>query len=101
MLWHETLCFLLQELHGDDGICSIYMGNVEMPMGGAGATLKVPVGTYEFGANLISKEVLLLPQCSCSGWFTRTSRAQSCWWLALKRAPSCLVGQHDDWANKQ
>jgi len=33
------------------------MGNVEMPMGGAGATLKVPVGTYEFGANLISSKV--------------------------------------------
>ena len=38
---------------------SIYMGNVEMPMGGAGATLKVPVGTYEFGANLISSKVTL------------------------------------------
>ena len=38
---------------------SIYMGNVEMPMGGAGATLKVPVGTYEFGANLISSKVIL------------------------------------------
>lgn len=35
---------------------SIYMGNVEMPMGGGGATLKVPVGTYEFGANLISSK---------------------------------------------
>lgn len=36
---------------------SIYMGNVEMPMGAPGATLKVPVGTYEFGANLISSKV--------------------------------------------
>ena len=36
---------------------SIYMGNVEMPMGAPGATLKVPVGTYEFGANLISNKV--------------------------------------------
>ncbi|KAL3139770.1 hypothetical protein ABBQ38_004073 [Trebouxia sp. C0009 RCD-2024] len=35
---------------------SIYMGNVEMPMGAPGATLKVPVGTYEFGANLISSK---------------------------------------------
>ena len=42
------------------GPCSIYMGNVEMPMGGAGATLKVPVGTYEFGANLISKQVCMI-----------------------------------------
>ena len=33
------------------------MGNVEMPMGAPGATLKVPVGTYEFGANLISSKV--------------------------------------------
>ena len=33
------------------------MGNVEMPMGAPGATLKVPVGTYEFGANLISNKV--------------------------------------------
>ena len=36
------------------------MGNVEMPMGGAGATLKVPVGTYEFGANLISSKVIFV-----------------------------------------
>lgn len=28
-----------------------------MPMGAPGATLKVPVGTYEFGANLVSNQV--------------------------------------------
>ena len=45
---------------------SIYMGNVEMPMGAPGATLKVPVGTYEFGANLISSKVSLsVCHCNC------------------------------------
>lgn len=43
-----------------------------MPMGAPGATLKVPVGTYEFGANLISSKVsqltplLLLHDSTCA-----------------------------------
>lgn len=34
------------------------MGNIELPGGATGSkqTIKMPVGTYEFGANLISEK---------------------------------------------
>lgn len=38
--------------------CSLFMGNIELPGGATGSkqTIKMPVGTYEFGANLISEK---------------------------------------------
>lgn len=37
---------------------SLFMGNIELPGGATGSkqTIKMPVGTYEFGANLISEK---------------------------------------------
>jgi hypothetical protein len=37
---------------------SLFMGNIELPGGATGGkqTIKMPVGTYEFGANLISEK---------------------------------------------
>lgn len=39
-------------------LCSLFMGNIELPGGSTGSkqTIKMPVGTYEFGANLISEK---------------------------------------------
>lgn len=39
-------------------VCSLFMGNIELPGGATGSkqTIKMPVGTYEFGANLISEK---------------------------------------------
>lgn len=36
----------------------MFMGNIELPGGATGSkqTIKMPVGTYEFGANLISEK---------------------------------------------
>lgn len=38
--------------------CSLFMGNLELPGAATGSKqmLKVPIGTYEFGANLISEK---------------------------------------------
>lgn len=62
-------CYSIIDLHAQQSTCcySIYMGNIEMPMGSPGATLKVPVGTYEFGANLISSRVSLTASAELSG----------------------------------
>jgi hypothetical protein len=41
------------------------MGNVEVPSQNSKQTIKVPIGTYEFGANVISEKVSLVV---CSVW---------------------------------
>jgi hypothetical protein len=33
------------------------MGNIELPSPGSKQTIKMPIGTYEFGANLVSEKV--------------------------------------------
>ena len=63
---------------------SIFMGNMDVPTQN-NQPIKMPMGTYEFGANLVSSKVGLhsLLQADC---------------LQLLPTQSC-VGQHDDWAN--
>ena len=36
--------------------CSIFMGNMEVPTNNQ-QVIKMPLGTYEFGANLVSNQV--------------------------------------------
>lgn len=36
--------------------CSIFMGNIDVPTQ-TNQPLKMPMGTYEFGANLVSSKV--------------------------------------------
>jgi hypothetical protein len=42
---------------------SIFMGNIDVPTQN-NQPLKMPVGTYEFGANLVSSKVRHLPICA-------------------------------------
>jgi hypothetical protein len=37
--------------------CSLFLGNIELPSPGSKQTIKMPIGTYEFGANLVSEKV--------------------------------------------
>jgi len=46
---------------------SMFMGNIELPGGATGSkqTIKMPVGTYEFGANLLSEKGVRALQLQC------------------------------------
>ena len=43
----------------------MFMGNVEVPSQAA-APIKMSMGTYEFGAHVVSNSVRGLPLCSCA-----------------------------------
>ena len=73
------------------------MGNMEVPTTNQ-QVVKMPLGTYEFGANLVSNQVgqpeesrsMLNPYCEVT--YSRHVYRQ------VLTASPCCAGQHDDWA---
>jgi len=46
---------------------SLFMGNIELPSPGSKQTIKMPIGTYEFGANLVSEKHFALGRVTTDG----------------------------------
>ncbi len=82
--------------------CSLFMGNIDVPTQN-NQPLKMPMGTYEFGANLVSNKVCC---CSMEVAHPYAQRSIGCYvlllsshlfWRAILKREASLAGQHDDW----
>lgn len=89
------------------------MGNLELPGAATGSKqmIKVPIGTYEFGANLISEKGVSVAHCSCqytstgmvtllvSVCFSRSAGSKQSYESAAHKAQyiskHCSVGHYD------
>lgn len=62
---------------------SLFMGNAELGTGG-GQMLKAPIGTYEFGANVISEHFMMLGRIATDGRLSGRLKYDIAEWLGCK-----------------
>jgi mitochondrial import receptor subunit TOM40 len=62
---------------------SLFMGNMELGTGGR-QVLKAPIGTYEFGANVISEKYMMLGRIATDGRLSGRLKADILDWVAVK-----------------
>jgi hypothetical protein len=62
---------------------SIFMGNMDLSTGGR-QMLKTPMGTYEFGANVITEKFMMLGRITTEGRLSGRVKYDLAQWLALK-----------------
>jgi hypothetical protein len=62
---------------------SIFMGNMDLSTGGRQA-LKTPMGTYEFGANVITEKFMMLGRITTEGRLSGRVKYDLADWVALK-----------------
>lgn len=62
---------------------SLFMGNMEMPTGGR-QIVKTPVGTYEFGANVVSEKFMMLGRIATDGRLSGRVKYDLTDWMSLK-----------------
>eukprot|EP00877_Chromochloris_zofingiensis_P008556 jgi/Chrzof1/3954/Cz13g14220.t1 len=63
---------------------SVFMGNVEVPSPGGKQAIKVPIGTYEFGANVVSEKHFMLGRITTDGRLSARLKADLTDWLSAK-----------------
>jgi len=62
---------------------SLFMGNMELSTGGK-QILKAPIGTYEFGANVVSEKFMMLGRVATDGRLSGRVKYDIRDWLGLK-----------------
>lgn len=63
---------------------SLFMGNIEVPSPNQKQIIKVPVGTYEFGANCISEKHFALGRITSDGRLSARLKTDLTDWASLK-----------------